>query len=60
MIKMIDSDKGWKVAQMVIEQGVKKGELTREKAKKLLEDARTNYRNQSYNRQAEVLNAQNR
>ncbi len=46
----MDSFASWKLAQQLVEQGVKRGELSEKEARSILDEARKNYRNQSYNK----------
>jgi len=48
--KPMDSFASWKLAQQLVEQGVKRGELSEKEARSILDEARKNYRNQSYNK----------
>ena len=55
MAEEMDSYLSFRNAQGYIDSQVKLGKMTREKAKEILDKARVNYRNQSYNRQIERL-----
>ena len=45
----------WERAQERIKEAEKKGTLTRERAKEVLDNARKNYSNNSYNKQMERM-----
>ena len=51
----MDSLKSFQLAEKIIERGVLMGELSRELAHKYIQEARANYRNQSYNRELDKL-----
>ncbi len=56
-IQKIDAHASWLLAEKNIAGAVKRGELPREKAHKILNEARTNYSNNNFNRTADRVNA---
>jgi hypothetical protein len=56
-IPLLDSYASWRLAEKNVEAAVRRGDLEREKAGKILKDARENYRNNNFNRLAEKFNA---
>lgn len=51
----MDCATSWELAQVRIKEAEKKGTLTRERAKEVLDNARKNYSNNSYNKQMERM-----
>ena len=51
-----DCYRSYKAYEMKIEHDVRRGVMDKSIARRLLESAKRNYRNQSYNRQIEKLN----
>ena len=52
----IDSYESFRLVEKIIERDFRAGKITRERASQVLRDARSNYKNQNYNRQVEQLN----
>ena len=55
MSDVMDVDASWEYAKSYVDNQVKAGKMTREKARKVLDDARKNFREQTYNRTMERL-----
>lgn len=56
MIPHIDPAASFRAAEKYIDSQVQAGTMSREEARRILTNARKNYRAQSYNRQADQIN----
>jgi len=55
MSEQIDSYQSWKQAEKKIDDAYKSGKLSGDQAKKILDSARDNYRNNNYNKQMDKM-----
>ena len=58
-MEKMDAYKSFELAQKLVDKAFKDGKIPRERAKQVLEGARKNYGNQSYNRQIEKYEHRN-